>query len=69
MLLRGGRGTCPQAEVSDPLWGAYIFKKGFGGRLVRMVGALDLVYRPLLYAWYRWPIFLVVFKTLRTVGH
>ncbi len=33
----------------DDLWGVYRFKRGFGGRLVRYVGAFDQVYSPLLY--------------------
>ena len=33
----------------DGLWGVYRFKRGFGGRLVRYVGAFDRVYNPLLY--------------------
>jgi lipid II:glycine glycyltransferase (peptidoglycan interpeptide bridge formation enzyme) len=35
-------------ERSDGLWGVYRFKRGFGGRIVRSVGAYDVVYnRPL----------------------
>jgi lipid II:glycine glycyltransferase (peptidoglycan interpeptide bridge formation enzyme) len=34
---------------NDGLWGVYRFKRGFGGRLVRYVGAFDRVYNPLLY--------------------
>jgi peptidoglycan pentaglycine glycine transferase (the first glycine) len=34
---------------SDGLWGVYRFKRGFGGRLVRYVGASDRVYNSLLY--------------------
>lgn len=36
----------------DGLWGIYRFKRGFGGRLVRTVGAWDRVYNPLLYRAY-----------------
>lgn len=36
-------------ERHDGLWGVYRFKRGFGGRLVRYVGAFDRVYNPLLY--------------------
>jgi lipid II:glycine glycyltransferase (peptidoglycan interpeptide bridge formation enzyme) len=36
----------------DGLWGVYRFKRGFGGRLVRSVGAWDRVYMPLLYRLY-----------------
>jgi peptidoglycan pentaglycine glycine transferase (the first glycine) len=39
-------------ERSDGLWGVYRFKRGFGGRLVRTVGAWDLVYAPLRYRLY-----------------
>jgi len=38
----------------DGLWGVYRFKRGFGGRLVRSVGAWDRVYAPLRYRLYRW---------------
>jgi len=34
------------------LWGVYRFKRGFGGRLVRYVGAFDRVYNPFLYRAY-----------------
>ncbi len=37
----------------DGLWGVYRFKRGFGGRLVRTVGAWDRVYNPVLYAAYQ----------------
>ncbi len=33
----------------DGLWGVYRFKRGFGGRVVRWVGAFDRVYFPHLY--------------------
>ena len=38
----------------DGLWGVYRFKRGFGGRLVRFVGAWDLVLRPPRYRVYTW---------------
>ncbi|MCP4544574.1 MAG: aminoacyltransferase [Chloroflexi bacterium] len=38
----------------DGLWGVYRFKRGFGGRLVRSVGAWDRVYAPMRYRLYRW---------------
>lgn len=37
----------------DGLWGVYGFKRGFGGKVVRSIGAWDRVYRPLLYGVYR----------------
>ena len=42
---------------SDGLWGVYRFKRGFGGRLVRYVGAFDRVYNSLLYR-----VFLLVLR-------
>jgi peptidoglycan pentaglycine glycine transferase (the first glycine) len=42
------------AERSEGLWGVYRFKRGFGGRLVRSVGAWERVYNPILYQVYRW---------------
>ncbi len=36
----------------DGLWGVYRFKRGFGGQLVRTIGAWDRVYNPLLYQAY-----------------
>jgi lipid II:glycine glycyltransferase (peptidoglycan interpeptide bridge formation enzyme) len=41
------------ASRSDGLWGVYRFKRGFGGRLVRTLGAWDRPYSPILYAAYR----------------
>jgi lipid II:glycine glycyltransferase (peptidoglycan interpeptide bridge formation enzyme) len=40
------------AQRGDGLWGVYRFKRGFGGRLVRTVGAWDLVYAPARYRLY-----------------
>lgn len=39
-------------ERSDGLWGVYRFKRGYGGRLVRTIGAWDRVYAPLRYRIY-----------------
>ncbi len=40
-------------QRSDGLWGVYGFKRGFGGRVWRSVGAWDRVYNPMLYRVYR----------------
>lgn len=37
---------------ADGLWGVYRFKRGFGGKIVRSVGAWEKVYQPLLYRVY-----------------
>jgi lipid II:glycine glycyltransferase (peptidoglycan interpeptide bridge formation enzyme) len=36
----------------DPLWGVYRFKDGFGGQVVRSLGAWDYPVRPLIYTGY-----------------
>ncbi len=38
---------------SDGLWGVYGFKRGWGGEVVRSLGAWDKVYNPLVYQAYR----------------
>ncbi len=38
----------------DGLWGVYRFKRGFGGVLIRSIGAWDRIYSPLRYRVYRW---------------
>lgn len=38
---------------SDGLWGVYGFKRGWGGEVVRSLGAWDKAYNPLVYAAYR----------------
>lgn len=55
-----GIPDAPEAELeaqfearNDGLWGVYGFKRGWGGRVVRSVGAWDLPYRPLLYQAYQ----------------
>lgn len=39
-------------DESDPLWGVYRFKDGFGGQVQRTLGAWDYPVRPLLYPLY-----------------
>ena len=41
-------------QRSDGLWGVYRFKRGFGGKLVRSVGAWDRVYAPVRHRLYCW---------------
>ena len=40
-------------DARDTMHGPYLFKKGFGGTAVQLVGAHDTVPRPLLYAAFR----------------
>lgn len=42
-------GAPDELDESDPLWGVYRFKRGFGANLVRHIGAYDYVNSPLLY--------------------
>jgi peptidoglycan pentaglycine glycine transferase (the first glycine) len=39
-------------DESDPMWGVYKFKKGFGGQFVRHIGAYDYPVSRLLYQFY-----------------
>ena len=41
-------------DRSDGLWGVYRFKRGFGGKMDRSVGAWQRVYNPLLFRLYQW---------------
>ena len=51
-------GRNPSAYMEDDppgrqgLWGVWRFKRGFGGEVVRYVGAWDFVYRPMTYRLY-----------------
>jgi lipid II:glycine glycyltransferase (peptidoglycan interpeptide bridge formation enzyme) len=43
------------SQDSSGLWGVYRFKRGFGGRVTRDVGAFDFIYnRPLYWAYRQW---------------
>jgi peptidoglycan pentaglycine glycine transferase (the first glycine) len=39
-------------NVSDSLWGVYRFKEGFGGKVIRTLGAWDFAPNPLWYKLY-----------------
>jgi len=43
-------------QRSDGLWGVYRFKRGFGGDVVRSIGAWERVYAPLRYRLYTWTL-------------
>jgi lipid II:glycine glycyltransferase (peptidoglycan interpeptide bridge formation enzyme) len=42
-------GAPDALDESDPMWGVYRFKQGFGGELVPWIGAWDYPVSPLLY--------------------
>ncbi len=45
-------GAPDEFDPADPMWGVYRFKDGFGGTVVRHIGAWDYAPLPLLYAAY-----------------
>ena len=45
-------GAPDQFNENDPLWGVYRFKDGFGGQVLRTLGAWDYPVRPLIYRLY-----------------
>jgi lipid II:glycine glycyltransferase (peptidoglycan interpeptide bridge formation enzyme) len=45
-------GAPDEFTQADPLWGVYRFKDGFGGQVVRTLGAWDYPNRPMLYRLY-----------------
>ena len=47
------RGIPDVLEESQPMWGVYLFKSGFGGYAMRSLETHDLAYNPLLYRLYR----------------
>jgi len=42
-------GAPDEFNKNDPLWGVYRFKNGFGGRVVRSLGAWDFPIKPMVY--------------------
>jgi len=55
-------------DESDPLWGVYRFKEGFGGRFVRHIGAYDYPSSRFLYQFYTVivPGYLEMLRKMRT---
>ncbi len=47
------RGIPDVLEESQPMWGVYLFKSGFGGYAMRSLETHDLPYNPILYRLYR----------------
>jgi lipid II:glycine glycyltransferase (peptidoglycan interpeptide bridge formation enzyme) len=45
-------GAPDKFQKSDSLWGVYRFKRGFGGEVVRTIGAWDYPARPAVYRLY-----------------
>jgi lipid II:glycine glycyltransferase (peptidoglycan interpeptide bridge formation enzyme) len=61
-------GAPDRLDESDPMWGVYRFKSGFGADLIRTIGAWDLPLNPLTYRLYHLitPLYLAV---MRWRGH
>ena len=47
-------GAPDEFTKNDPMWGVYRFKSGFGGQIIRHIGAWDLPCRPVVYHMYAW---------------
>jgi lipid II:glycine glycyltransferase (peptidoglycan interpeptide bridge formation enzyme) len=45
-------GAPDEFNEDDPMWGVYRFKDGFGGKVVRTIGAWDFPVRPIIYRLY-----------------
>jgi lipid II:glycine glycyltransferase (peptidoglycan interpeptide bridge formation enzyme) len=45
-------GAPDELDESDPMWGVYRFKEGFGGRFTRWIGAWDYAPNQTLYRAY-----------------
>jgi len=58
-------GIPAKPKENHPLFGVYRFKKGFNGKLMKFVGAMDLVYDPLYY--YLFDKGLNLFRNLRSL--
>ncbi len=61
-------GAPDKIVKTDPLWGVYRFKQGFGGRLVPGIGAWDFAPRPGLY-WFYTRLFPPLLALMRARGH
>jgi lipid II:glycine glycyltransferase (peptidoglycan interpeptide bridge formation enzyme) len=60
-------GAPDQFTESDPMWGVFRFKNGFGGEVVRTLGAWDYPIKPTLYKLYT-RLLPLLLNRMRTVG-
>ncbi len=60
------RGVSGDLDESNPLYGLYRFKKGFGGELTEFMGEWDQIYSPFFY-WF-WNKFLPLYQTISGSG-
>ena len=50
------------------MWGVYRFKRGFGGEVIRTIGAWDYPVKPLVYKVYT-RLLPMMLNALRKIGH
>ena len=60
-------GAPDQFDPSDSMWGVYRFKRGFGGEVVRTIGAWDYPVKPLVYKLYT-RLLPMMLNALRKIG-
>jgi len=60
-------GAPDQFDKSDSMWGVYRFKSGFGGVVVRTIGAWDYPVKPLVYKLYT-RLLPIILNALRKIG-
>ena len=60
-------GAPDQFNESDSMWGVFRFKNGFGGEIIRTLGAWDFPNKPVLYNLYT-RLLPVLLDRMRTVG-
>lgn len=51
-------------EKDDPMYGVYLFKKGFNGYVIELLGEFDLIIQPFYYHLYK-----IAFKTYKMIKH
>lgn len=56
------RGVSGDLDESNPLYGLYRFKKGFGGQMTEFIGEWDQVYSPFFY--WLWNNFLPLYQNI-----
>lgn len=51
-------------EKEDPMYGIYLFKRGFNGKVIELLGEFDLIVNPLYYYLYK-----IAFRTYKGIKH
>jgi lipid II:glycine glycyltransferase (peptidoglycan interpeptide bridge formation enzyme) len=61
-------GAPDQFNSNDSMWGVYRFKRGFGGKVTRTIGAWDFPVKPILYRAYT-RVLPVILSGMRKIGN